>query len=125
MSRDGVVTLAEVEPEAMVDLVSEAEVVVCAGGGLLGWVQALGRPCVATPMPCGDQRQRTAACRAEGTALVVDGTAEALAEGAQLLLNDADRRRVLQARLAAVGPRNALTRCLELLEPLLRQRSRL
>ena len=122
--RDGVRILPEVEPEAMVDLVSEAEVVVCAGGGLLGWVQALGRPCVATPMPCGDQRQRTAACRAEGTALVVDGTAGALAHGAELLLDDADRRRALRDRLAAVGPHNALARCVDLLEQLLRERQR-
>jgi hypothetical protein len=119
----GVLTLAEVEPEAMVDLASEAEIVVCAGGGLLGWAQALGRPCVATPMPCGDQRQRTAACRAQGTALVVGSTADALAEGAQLLLGDAERRRALRERLAAVGPRNALARCVALLEPLLRQRA--
>ena len=122
--REGVLTLPEVEPEAMVDLVSAAEVVVCAGGGMLGWVQALARPCVATPMPCGDQRQRTAACRAERTALVVDGTAESLAEGAQLLLGDAERRRALCERLEAVGPRNALSRCIELLEGLLRERQR-
>ena len=121
--QDAVLTLPEVEPDAMVDLVAGAEVVACAGGGLLGWVQALGRPCVATPMPCGDQRQRTAACREERTALVVDGTADALAEGARLLLCDAERRRALRERLAAVGPRNALARCVELLEQLLRARA--
>jgi hypothetical protein len=122
--RDGVLTLPEVEPEAMVDLVSGAEIAVCAGGGLLGWVQALGRPCVATPMPCGDQRQRTAACREEGTALVVEGTEEALADGAQLLLRDASRRNALCERLAGAGPRNALARCVDLLEVLLRDRQR-
>jgi hypothetical protein len=121
--QEGVLTLPEVEPPAMVDLAAEAEVVVCAGGGLLGWVQALGRPCVATPMPCGDQRQRTAACRAEGTAVVVDGTAEALATGAEVLLRDEGRRRALREHLAALGPRNALPRCVELLEELLGQRA--
>jgi hypothetical protein len=116
--------LDEVEPEAMVDLASGADVVVCAGGGLLGQVLSLGRPCVTTPMPAADQRQRTEACREEGTALVVEGTESALADGAQVLLGDAARRDALVRRLAEVGPRNALPRCVDLLEALLaRQRA--
>ncbi|HEX5067944.1 MAG TPA: UDP-N-acetylglucosamine--N-acetylmuramyl-(pentapeptide) pyrophosphoryl-undecaprenol N-acetylglucosamine transferase, partial [Myxococcota bacterium] len=59
---------------------------------------------------------RTDACRAAGTALVVDGTEDALADAAPALLADAARRAALVARLAAVGPRNALPRCVELLE---------
>jgi len=118
---DGVIRLDEVEPEAMVDLASRAEVVVCAGGGFLGWALSLGRPCVTTPMPVADQRQRTDACRAAGTALVVDGTEAALADAALALLADSGRRAALEARLADVGPRNALPRCVELLEELLQR----
>ena len=119
----GVTWLDQVEAEAMVDLASGAEVVVCAGGGLLGQVLSLGRPCVTTPMPAADQQQRTAACRRDGTALVVDGTEQALADGALALLGDTARRDALVRRLAEAGPRNALPRCIELLENLL-QRAR-
>jgi hypothetical protein len=115
----GVTALGEVEPSAMVDLVAGATGVVSAGGGLLQWVLSLGRPCVTTPMPCEDQRQRTAACRAQGTAWVVDGTASALADGALSLWRDAPRRDALVRRLAEVGPHNALPRCVALLEQLL------
>jgi hypothetical protein len=117
---DGVTWLEGVAPEAMVDLAAGAEVVVCAGGGLLGQVLSLGRPCVTTPMPAADQRQRTDACRAAGTALVVAGMEAALADGALALLVDGARRDALVRRLADVGPRNALPRCVELLEALLR-----
>lgn len=120
----GVTQLAAVGPSAMVDLLCGAELVVCAGGGLLGWVQALGRPCVTTPMPCGDQIQRTAACRAQGTARVVEGSEQALADGALTLWHDAAARGALTRRLAEVGPRNALPRCIELLEALLHARQR-
>jgi hypothetical protein len=115
---EGVTWLDRVPPEAMVDLVSGAAVVVCAGGGLLGWVLSLGRPCVTTPMS-GDQRQRTRACRAEGTALVVEGNEPALAGGALALLGDVARRQALAMRAASAGPRNALSRCVALLEGLL------
>lgn len=120
----GVTALREIEPAAMVDLVSGAEVVVCAGGGLLGWVLSLARPCVTTPMPCEDQRQRTAACRARGTARVVEPSAEALAGEALSLWRDAGRRAELARRVAESGPRNALPRCIELLEGLVRERLR-
>ena len=90
----------------------------CAGGGLLGWVLSLGRPCVTTPMS-GDQRQRTRACRAEGTALVVEGNEPALADGALALLGDGASRQALAMRAASFGPRNALSRCVALLEGLL------
>jgi UDP:flavonoid glycosyltransferase YjiC (YdhE family) len=119
-SREGVTWQGELEPEAMVDLAACAEVVVCAGGGFLGQVLSLGRPCVATPMPVADQRQRTAACRDAGTALVVEGTADALAAGALALLGDRARREALAETAASAGPRNALPRCVELLEELLR-----
>jgi UDP-N-acetylglucosamine:LPS N-acetylglucosamine transferase len=115
--------LREQDPAAMVDLISGAEVVVSSGGGGLGWVLSLGRPCVATPMPTGDQQQRTDACRAEGTALVVDGSAEALAAGVVALAQDAARREALAERVAARAPRNHLPRCVELLEALLRERA--
>ncbi len=118
----GVSARGEVEPSARVVLVAGAAGVVSAGGGLLHWVLSLGRPCLTTPMPCEDQRQRTAVCRAQGTALVVDGHAEALADGALSLWRDVSRRDALVRRLAEVGPRNALPRCLELLEQLLRAR---
>lgn len=117
----GVTWIEDVAPEAMVDLVSGAAVVVCAGGGLLGQVLSLGRACVTTPLPAADQRQRTDACRAAGTALVVEGTEAALAAGALALLGDAARRAALVRRLAEIGPRNALPRCVELLEGLLQR----
>jgi hypothetical protein len=115
---EGVIWIDRAPPEAMVDLVSGAEVVVCAGGGLLGWVLSLGRPCVTTPMS-GDQRQRTRTCRAQGTALVVEGTERALADGALALLCDGASRQALANRAASAGPRNALSRCVALLEGLL------
>ena len=116
---EGVTWLDEVEPEAMVDLAGGAEVVVCGGGGLLGQVLSLARPCVTTPMPVADQRQRTEACRRDGTARVVEGTEAALAGGARALLGDAARRDALARRAASAGPRNALPRCVDLLEALL------
>jgi hypothetical protein len=115
---EGVTWIDRLPPEAMVDLVSCAEVVVCAGGGLLGWVLSLGRPCVTTPMS-GDQRQRTRTCRAEGTALVVEGNEPALAGGALALLADGASRQALAMRAASAGPRNSLSRCVALLEGLL------
>jgi UDP-N-acetylglucosamine:LPS N-acetylglucosamine transferase len=118
----GVTLLRELEPAAMVDLIAGAEVVASSGGGLLGWVLSLGRPCVATPMPTEDQRQRTDACRKDGTAWVVDGRADALADGVLALARDARRRTELTQRLAERGPRNALPRCVELLEQLARER---
>jgi hypothetical protein len=121
-SSAGLLRLGPVAPEAMVDLISGALLVVCSGGGLLGWVLSLGRPCVTTPMPCEDQLARTARCRAAGTARVADGTAEALAGAALALLRDDAARAALVARLAEHGPRNALPRCVGLLEALLRSR---
>jgi hypothetical protein len=115
---EGVTWIDQAPPETMVDLVSGAEIVVCAGGGLLSWVLSLGRPCVTTPMS-GDQRQRTRVCRADGTALVVEGTAPALADGALELLADGASCRALAMRAASAGPRNALSRCVALLEELL------
>jgi hypothetical protein len=64
----------------------------------------------------GDQRQRTRACRAEGTALVVEGTERALAGGALELLGDGAAREALVKRAASAGPRNELPRCIALLE---------
>ena len=55
-------------------------------------------------------------------ALIVDGTEQALADGALALLGDTARRDALVRRLTEAGPRNALPRCVELLEALLRQR---
>ena len=121
----GVRVLREQGPAAMVDLIAGAEVVASSGGGGLGWVLSLGRPCVTTPMPTGDQRQRTEACGAQGTALVVEGSAQALADGVLALVQDAARRSALVARVAERAPRNALPRCLDLLEDLLRARGAL
>ena len=119
----GVLALRELEPVAMVDLIAGAEVVASGGGGGLGWVLSLARPCVTTPMPTGDQQQRTEACRAQGTARVVDGTADALADGVLALWRDPAARAALAERVAARAPRNALPRCVDLLEELLRARS--
>jgi hypothetical protein len=111
----GVRLLGYLPQPALMDLIEGARVVATGGGGLLNQALALGAACVATPLHQSDQPARVAGCQARGLLVAAEPDPVAIAQAATALLADAARRAALRARVAEQGPRNELTRCMELL----------
>ena len=114
----GVTRFAYLPQPELMDLAAGARVVAAGGGGLLHQLLALGAACVATPLHVGDQKHRVAECAERGFVHASEPEPEALADAVCALLRDEPARAKLRARLAEAGPRNELSRCMELLEPL-------
>jgi hypothetical protein len=104
----GVIVVESLGPEAMIDLLSEARVVACGGGGIAGQALASGLPCVVAPAGGPDQDERIQACAEAGLIEPSPLEAGAIAAAVQALLADAERQISLRNRIASCGFRNGL-----------------
>jgi hypothetical protein len=115
----GVIVLESLEPDAMIDLLANAEVVACGGGDLTAQALTNRRPCVVAPTEGLDQPQAVRALEKEGLIEASPLGARELADRAIRLLRDADRRDSLCKRVEARGLRNGLTEALDRLGDLI------
>jgi hypothetical protein len=116
--RAGVTVLPSVPPEHLIDLLHDAEIVVCNGGTTLTQALAHRRPCVAVAI-ADDQPRRVRRCAGLGLIVASPLEAAALGERVLALLRDPARRDELAARAAATGLDNGVERALAALARLL------
>lgn len=103
------VRVIEALPSAeMIDLLSQAKIVVCGGGGIAGQAIALRRACVAAPTGGPDQPERIEVYSREGLLLPARLEAAELAARVEQLETAPEQRRRLEERTVAVGLCNGL-----------------
>lgn len=113
----GVVVLQSLEHARLMALVHEASIVVTGGGDLLVQAIAMSKPTISTPV-ASDQGDRIRKCTALGLTVAAPCDAEALAQAANQLLNDAAGTEALRMRLAASSIVNGLSGAVTVIEGL-------
>ena len=113
-----VTVLPSVPPEQLIDLVHDAEIVVCNGGTTLTQSLAHHKPCVAVPI-ADDQHRRVRRCSRQGLIVAAPLDAASLSARVLDLLGDRARRDELARRVAATGLDNGVGRALDALARLL------
>jgi hypothetical protein len=118
MARD-TMALPSVDAGRFIELMRRAKILITNGGQTVAQALACRVAVVAAPLGGSDQEERIARCAAAGLLLTAKPQSEALAERAQWLLQNADARAGLLARVGARPIVNGIPLALDALEPLL------
>ena len=106
-----VTVLPSVPPEHLIDLLHDADIVVCNGGTTLTQALSHRKPCVAVAI-ADDQPRRVRRCAGLGLIVASPLDAAALGDRVLALLADRARRDELTLRVAATGLDNGVKRAL-------------
>jgi hypothetical protein len=115
----GVIRVASLEPDELIDLLAGAEVVACGGGDLIAQAVANGRACVAADAGGVDQGARVRAYAEAGLIEASVLAPDAIADRVAGLLRDVPRREALRRRAVESGLGNRVREAVDAMAGLL------